>query len=100
MLVEWFLVEHHIGLNAPAARGAHGHTRGVLVLAGVNPLGAIDRAARLANVAMDRSMQLEHALRACHLMQTVDILRHNGIKLADALQLGQLGVAAVGLGAK
>ena len=33
-------------------------------------------------------------------MQAVDILRHHGIKLTGALQLGQLGVAAVGLGAK
>ena len=61
-LVERLLVEHHIGLNAPAARRTHGHARGVLVLARANPLGAIDRAARLANVAMDRSVQLEHAL--------------------------------------
>lgn len=45
-------------------------------------------------------MQLEHALRAGHLMQAVDILRHHGIQLAGALQLGQPGVAAVGLGAK
>ena len=49
---------------------------------------------------MDRSVQLEHALRACHLMQTVDVLRHHGTKLAGTLQLGQLGVAAVGLGVK
>ena len=33
-------------------------------------------------------------------MQAVDVLRHHGIKLADALQLGQLGVAAVGLSVK
>ena len=33
-------------------------------------------------------------------MQTVDILRHHGIKLTGALQLGQLGVAAVGLSVK
>ena len=45
-------------------------------------------------------MQLKHALRARHLMQAVDVLRHHGIKLADALQLGQLGVAAVGLSVK
>lgn len=49
---------------------------------------------------MDRSVQLKHALRARHLMQAVDVLRHHGIKLADALQLGQLGVAAVGLSVK
>ena len=49
---------------------------------------------------MNRSVQLEHALRAGRLVQTVDILRHHGVELAGALQLGQLGVAAVGLGAK
>ena len=100
MLVEWLFVEHYIGLDAAAARGARRHARGILVLARANPLGAIDRAARLANVAMNRSVQLKHALRARHLMQAVDVLRHHGIELAGSLQLGQLGVAAVGLGGK
>ena len=62
MLVERLFVEHYIGLDAAAARGARRHARGILVLARANPLGAIDRAARLANVAMDRSVQLKHSL--------------------------------------
>ena len=33
-------------------------------------------------------------------MQAVDVLRHHGVELAGALQLGQLGVAAVGLSVK
>ncbi len=100
MLVERLLVEHHIGLDATTARGARRHARGILVLARANPLGAIDRSARLANVAMDRSVQLKHALRARHLMQAVDVLRHHDIELASSLQLGELGVTAVGLSVK
>ena len=49
---------------------------------------------------MDRSVQLKHALRARHLMQAVDVLRHHDIELASSLQLGELGVTAVGLSVK
>ncbi len=61
MLVERLFVEHHIGLDATTARGAHGHVRGTLVLARANPFGAVDRAARLADIAVDRAVQLKHA---------------------------------------
>ena len=54
-------------------------------------------AAALANVAMHRAMQLKDVLRARHLVKTVDILRHHGIELARCLQLGELGVRAIGL---
>lgn len=60
-LIERLFVEDHIGLDATAARRAHGHARGILVLARANPFGAVDRAARLADIAVDRAMQLKHA---------------------------------------
>ena len=60
-LIERLFVEDHIGLDATAARRAHGHARGILVLARANPFGAVDRAARLADIAVDRAVQLKHA---------------------------------------
>ena len=70
------------------------------MLASANPLGAIDRAARLTDVAVDRAVQLEHALRAGRLVQAVDVLRHHGIEFAGTFQLRQLDMAAIGFGAK
>lgn len=97
VVVERLLVKNDIGFNLAAAQGTYGHALRVLVPTRHDPRGIVGLAAALANVAMHRAMQLKDVLRARYLVKTVDVLRHHGIELARCLQLGELGMRAIGL---
>ena len=84
LFVQSLFVEHHVGLDTPAA-GAARHALRMLDVGHV-----VELAALLAVVAQGASVQLEDILAARRLMQPVDILRDDGLELPFLFPLGEL----------
>ena len=88
--VKRLLVEHDVGLDDAAAVAA-GHA-----FALENMLDVIRFFAAHAVIAPHRSVQLEHVLAACFLVQIVDVLGDNGGQPACLFKLRQLQMGRVG----
>ena len=65
-----------------------------------NPVGIIDSAAGLADVAVDAAVQLQDIPASGHLVQAVNILCYHSRQSPGTLQFGQLFVGGVGLGSE
>ena len=84
ILGQGFFIQHDVGLDDTAALTRR-HT-----LALCDLLYAVELAALHAVIAQDRAVQLMHAHTARRLVQTVDVLGHNGAQLALFLPLREL----------
>ena len=94
LLVQRFLIKHHVRADDAAAFAA-GHT-----LAVVDEALGIRPAAAGAVAAVCRAVQLEHLAAAGLLVQSVDVLRDDRPQLSLPLQLRQTPVGRVRLHAR
>ena len=92
VIVQRFLVQHHIGLH-DAAAGAPGHPGAV-----PDEFHPVGRTALHAVVAVDGAVEFPHPLGAAPLVQAVDVLGDHAAQFANRLQFRQFSVGGVGLG--
>ena len=93
VLIQPFLVEHHVGLHRSTAVRAAGHA-----FAPGDEVRAEKAAAFHAVVAVDGAVKLIHCFAARRLMKPVDVLGDHRAELPGPLQLRQLLVGGVGPG--
>ena len=73
--IQTFFIENHIGLHCAAA-GAFGNTGRI-----PDELGAVEFSAALAVVSQDAAVEFTYIFRTCLLVQSIDVLGHNGREL-------------------
>ena len=93
VLVQALLIQHHIGLDVPAAGGAPGDAGGR-----EDGVQAVKGPAFFAVVPQNAAVQLQHLAASRLLVQAVDVLGDHGLQLPLLFPLGQLPVGGVGLG--
>ena len=90
--VKAFFIKNHVGLNRAAA-GAGGNAGRFN-----DKVYVIEFAALHAVIAKHASVKFVNGFAARQLMQTVDVLGNNSLKLAPALKFRQFQVGRIGLG--
>ena len=93
LLIQSLLIEHHIRLDRAAARITKRYfSRVIPHVFCVKSLATLS-----AIIPVHTPVQFQHTLTSCQLVQTVNILRHDGFYLSSRLKLRQLFVRDVRL---
>ena len=89
-VIQAFFIQYNVGLDNPAA--GTGRNTGAVE----NEQIIIELFAPHAIISLDRTVKFQHHLAACHLMQSVDILRYDRLHFSRLFQLCKFTMRLVG----